>query len=193
MKKSILLIIASALILTLFLSGCGSSGALETSPTATETAIPIITSTGTPDLCAAENIRAQVDKVHRHMREFDDAATLAASMPREQLSGPIADLQRIRREAEDEPVPPCLSTLRDYQVKHMNSVISTLLAFLSVSDPLAIDCTSAERSAEVEAICQSIGTARQQHDQYTLELARILGIPIVTPAAPVTTSETPTP
>jgi hypothetical protein len=193
MKKSILPIIASALILTLFLSGCGSSGTLETSPTATETAISIITSTATPDLCAAENIRAQVDKVHRHMREFDDAATLAASMPREQLSGPIADLQRIRREAEDEPVPPCLSTLRDYQVKHMNSVISTLLAFLSVSDPLAIDCTSAERSAEVEAICQSIGTARQQHDQYTLELARILGIPIVTAAAPVTTSETPTP
>jgi len=193
MKKSILLIIASALILTISLSGCGSSGTLEAAPTATETAMPTITITATPDLCAPENIRAEVDKVHRHMREFDDAATLAASMPREQLSGPIADLQRIRRDAEDETVPSCLLTLRDFQVKHMNSVISTLIAFLSVSDPLAIDCTSAERSAKVEVICQSIGIARQQHDQYTLELARILGIPIVTATAAITPSETPTP
>jgi hypothetical protein len=40
------------------------------------------------------------------MREFDDASILASKMPREQLSGSIAGLQRIRREAEDEQSPP---------------------------------------------------------------------------------------
>lgn len=196
MKKSILLIIASALISTIILSGCGSTPTSEISATVTDTtdtAMPTATLTTTPDLCASENIRPVVDKVHRHMREFDDAATLAASMPREQLSGPIADLQRIRREAEDETVPPCLSTLKDYQVNHMNSVINTLIAFLGINDPLAVDCIDVAENTQEAAICQSIATARQLHDQYTLELARILGIPIVTATAAITPSETPTP
>lgn len=197
MKKSIQLIIAAALLLSMLLSACGSSITPARVITATDTALPTltITITPTPDLCAPENIRAEVDKVHRHMREFDDASTLAASMPREQLSGPIANLQKIRREAEDELVPLCLSSLKDYQIRHMNSVISTLIAFLSIADPRALDCTSPERSADEEAICQNIANARQQHDQYTLELARLLGIPIITATAapsPIPL-ETPTP
>lgn len=193
MKKSILLIFLAALILIMFVSGCGSSVITpESIPTATttDTAMPTLTTTITltPDLCASENIKAEVDKVHRHMREFDDAARLAASMPREQLSAPTADLQKIRREAEDELVPPCLSTLKDYQIKHMNSVIDTLIAFMGINDPLALDCVDIVENTQEAAICQSIASARQQHDQYTLELARILEIPIVTAPA-----KTPTP
>lgn len=197
MKKSLLLIVTSAIISTLLLASCGNTPTLEPIPTATDTAMPTLTLTATvtatPDLCAPENVRAEVDKVHRHMREFDDASTLAASMPREQLSAPIADLQEIRRAAEDETVPSCLSSLKDYQIKHMNSVISTLIAFMSIGDPLSIDCASAEGSAETQAICQNIVAAREQHDQYTLELARILEIPIVTATPGSTPSETPTP
>ncbi len=196
MNKFILLILPPALILTMLLSGCVSTVVTpESIPTATDTAMPTltITITMTPDLCASENIKAEVDKVHRHMREFDDASTLAASMPREQLSGPIADLQKIRREAEDETVPTCLSTLKDYQVKHMNSVINTLIAFLSINDPQAIDCIDVEKNTQEEAICQNIANARQQHDQYILELAQILELPIVTPGPTTTASETATP
>lgn len=193
MKKSILPIIASIFFLTMFLSGCGNGETLDPIATVTATAIPTITITATPDLCAPENIRAEVDKVHRHMREFDDASTLAASMPRDQLSAPIADLQKIRREAEDEPVPPCLTTLKDYQVNHMNAVISTLIAFMGVNDPLALDCVDVVENTREADICHSIASARQQHDQYTLELARILEIQIVTATPVVTPSETPTP
>ena len=196
MKKSILLILTLVLILTMLVSGCGGTVVTpESIPTATHTAMPTltITITTTPDLCAPENIKAEVDKVHRHMREFDDAARLAASMPREQLSVPTADLQKIRREAEDEPVPPCLSTLKDYQIKHMNSVIDTLIAFMGINDPLAVDCVEIEQNTEEEVICQSIATARQQHDQYILELARILELPIITPGATLAASKAPTP
>jgi hypothetical protein len=196
MKRSILLIIASAMLLTIILSGCGSiSITATTSATVTDTAMPTITITTTPDLCAPENVKAEVDKVHRHMREFDDASRLAASMPREQLSTPIADLQRIRRDAEDEQVPPCLAKLKEYEVQHMNLVINTLIAFISINDPLAVDCVDVVDNTQEAEICQSIASARQQHDQYVLELARILELPIVTPApAPtITTSETATP
>jgi hypothetical protein len=98
------------------------------------------------------------------MREFDDASSLAASRPREQLPDAIAELQRIRREAEDQVTPHCLGDLKTYQISHMNSVINTLIAFMGGSDQ--------------ELVNQGIGLAREQHDQYTLELARLLGLTI---------------
>ena len=139
---------------------------------------PEIVITNTPDPCAPENIEAEVQKIHAYMREFDDASTLAASRPREELSASIADLQQIRREAEDQPTPPCLATLKTYQVSHMNTVINTLISFMGGADQATVD--------------QGIARARSQHDQYTLELARLLGLTIE-PAAVATPEQTPTP
>ena len=115
------------------------------------------------------------------MREFDDAAILASNLPREELSASIKDLQRIRREAEDEQIPPCLIALKTYQVQHMNSVIDTLLAFIGGTDTATLE--------------KGITIARQQHDQYTLELASLLGITVVPATVPVisTPLETTTP
>jgi hypothetical protein len=198
MKKSIVLIFSVVLILTMFVSGCGGTVVTpESNPTATatDTAMPTltITITMTPDLCASENIKAEVDKVQKHMREFDDAAILASNVPQGQLSDSIAELQRIRREADDELVPACLNNLKTFQINHMNLVIDSLLAFMRASDLLAFDCIDIESNTEEEAFCQNLATARQQHDQYILELARILGIPIITPGATLAASKTPTP
>jgi hypothetical protein len=113
------------------------------------------------------------------MREFDDASMLAASVQRDQLSTAIANLQRIRRDAEDLKIPPCLKTLKSYQITHMNTVINTLIAFLGGTDQKAVN--------------QGIAQARQQHDQYTLELARLLGITVVPADTPITTDQTPEP
>jgi hypothetical protein len=113
------------------------------------------------------------------MREFDDASILASNMPREQLSASIADLQRIRRESEDEEIPECLTGLKSIQVQHMNSVINTLIAFMGGTDQQTLD--------------QGISLARQQHDQYTLELARVLGLTVVPATMPPAPTETPTP
>ncbi len=180
MKKHALLLTVSAFFFIWAVSGCG------TNPVATisaASATPTITST--PDPCAPENIGASVEKVHRHMREFDDASALAASMPANQLSTQIANLQQIRRDAEDEPIPSCLVTLKTDQINHMNTVINTLLAFMRGSDQQTID--------------QGITLARQQHDQYTLELARLLGITpmpataAANPSLPPLPTLTPTP
>lgn len=143
----------------------------------TATTLPV---TSTPDPCAPENIEAETQKIHKYMREFDDASTLAASRPKEQLTDSIAELQRIRRAAEDQLTPVCLANLKTYQISHMNSVINTLIAFMSGASQADVD--------------QGIALARDQHDKYTLELARVLGLTVVAPpvTAPSPTS-TPSP
>jgi hypothetical protein len=153
---TILLILSS---LTLY----ACRGASEPTPTNE----PVEITQPTPDLCAPENIAAEVEKVHRIMREFDDESLLAANTPLDQLNASISKLQSIRRDAEDQPVPECLVTLKRHQLSHMNTVINTLLGFLS--------------GADEESISQSIELARQQHDEYTLELARLLGLTVAAP------------
>jgi hypothetical protein len=176
--KSYNLYVFLAMIVLLLLSSCGNATTptaitqvtttaiqdTATIPADTATTTPTITTT--PDPCAPGNIELEVDKLHLHMREFDDASLVAANMSRERVGDAIPNLQRIRREAEDQPIPSCLTDLRTYQIAHMNSVINTLISFMSGSDQQSID--------------QGISIARQQHDQYATELARVLGLTIVT-------------
>jgi hypothetical protein len=175
MKKCRSSFLLFALVLAVLVAACGNAG--TTNPTILASTIPMVTST--PDPCAPANIEAEVQKVHNHMREFDDASALAASVPRDQLSTAIANLQTIRRAAEDQPIPICLGNLKSYQIAHMNSVINTLLAFMNGSDQAIVD--------------QGIAVARQQHDQYTIELARLLGITMEPPPALPTDTLTPVP
>jgi hypothetical protein len=182
MNKDLLRIIAT-LLLTIVVAGCGSPPAtpttteIEPEPTATVSASSAASST--PDPCSLPQLETEVQEVHGHMREFDDASILASNMPREQLSDSIADLQRIRREAEDELIPNCLTNLKTIQVQHMNSVISTLIAFMGGTDQQSLD--------------QGISLAREQHDEYIVELARLLGLTAVAATAPPAPLETPTP
>jgi len=145
---------------------------------ATITVEPTPTATLTPeyDPCAVENLPDEVEKVHKIMREFDDTALLASNTPLDQLNPTILELQRVRREAEDQTVPTCLTTLKQYQLAHMNTVINTLLGFLS--------------GADAEVLNQGIVTAREQHDQYTLELANLLGLTVVSAPTPAPIQET---
>jgi hypothetical protein len=174
------IIIYLLILLALCITACGNN---SVPPVKIETQIVIVTatpapSTNTPDPCATENIEQEVQKIHKYMREFDDASTLAASRSKDNLADAIADLQKIRRGAEDQPAPPCLITLKAYQVSHMNSVINTLIAFMGGTDQATVD--------------QGIAFARDQHDKYTLELARLLGI-TVEPGAVSTPEQTPSP
>lgn len=179
-----------ALLLSLatILAACGTAPTVLPSipPTANNTPeiqYIVITATpqpltSTPDPCASENIETEVQKIHVYMREFDDASTLAASRPRDDLAVSISDLQRIRRVAEDQITPPCLATLKTFQISHMNSVINTLVAFMGGADQTTVD--------------QGIALARDQHDRYTLELARLLGI-TVEPSSITLPTQTPSP
>lgn len=176
------------LLLFPILAGCGNppaTAAVTDVPTeaeivevtSTASSSPTVESTETADPCSMPQLETEVQEVHAHMREFDDASALASSMPREQLSSSIADLQRIRREAEDELIPGCLTKLREIQVQHMNTVIETLLAFM--------------RGIDQQTLEQGIALARQQHDQYLLEYARVVGLTVVPATFPPAPSEIP--
>jgi len=178
MDRSHHAIIILIVVFAVFLTACGNPAPLL--PTEVPaTTVPPPTITNAPDPCAPENIEAEVQKLHKYMREFDDASALAASRPREQLADAIADLQRIRRETEDQPTPSCLADLRTYQVSHMNAVINTLIGFMGGSDQQTVD--------------QGVALARDLHDKYTIELARLLGITVEPANTIVPPTETPTP
>lgn len=160
MKRHIILLFTTFI---LFLTACGSQ-----EPHVTPAA-PIPNSTSTPDLCAAENLAESIKKVNDLQREFDDASQLASNLAREQLPDSISSMQRIRRAAEDHQAPACLATLKAHQLAHMNIVIDTMIAFLG--------------GAGTETLNKGIADASAEHDLYTLEIARLLGITL----APVTT------
>ena len=156
-------ILLAAALISLLLAACGPKAG------------------ATPEACAPENIVAEAAKVNNLMREFDDAAQLASSVSRDQLVSVLPSLQEIRRRAEDQAVPDCLAALKTLQVTQMNTVIDTLLAFVS--------------GASSDQLIQGINLARLQHEQYNQELARVLGatyVPAATQAA-MPPAFTPTP
>jgi hypothetical protein len=168
-----------AIVVSAFLPACGTNDTATPQFIVITATPPPTIITETPDPCASQNIEAEVQKIHNLMREFDDASALAASRPREQLADSIANLQRIRREAEVQPTPRCLTNLKTHQVAHMNTVINTLIAFMGGTDQQVVD--------------QGIALARTQHDQYTIELARVLGLTLVPASSATPLIETPTP
>lgn len=155
------------LILALLLSACGSDAEAENA-----TASAVVPFTATSDTCSPQNIKEEADKVHRLMREFDDASAVAGVTQRDQMGEAVTELQRIRRAADDQDVPTCLTKLKQLQIAHMNTVINTLLAFMGNGDQQAIN--------------QGIAKSRQQHELYMLELMRVLGLTVVpiTPTVP---------
>jgi hypothetical protein len=155
----------------LFITACGGQpAATQTEPTSTSTTDPA------EDPCSSQNMPATVQGLNDRMREFDDASQLASNLTATQLPDVIANLQRIRRDTEDIQIPACLGTLKTHQLNHMNLMIQTLLAFVG--------------GADKEALNNGLQLARKEHDLYSLEIVKLLGITL----APITaTPGTPAP
>jgi hypothetical protein len=187
MKKQFQVVLLFSLICTLLISACGNTPTpVPTVAAIVESPTSVPSATNTPNPCAPENLQAEVEKIHKLMREFDDGANLAASVPVDQLTPVISNLQRIRREAEDLPVPSCLVKLKTHQVNHMNIVIDTLIKLIGY----------ANGTVGQDVINQGIALAKQEHDNYVIELAVVLGLTPVVPTAgvpPTQTTQTPTP
>lgn len=145
-----------ALLLLFMLAACAGQipAAVEASPTPD------------PDPCASHNLPKAVQTTNDLMREFDRVSQQVASVPADRLPSMIADLQRIRRAAEDWPVPPCLATLKKHQLNHMNLVIQALIVLIGGGDQ--------------ETLRTGFELAREEYQQYSFELVRLLGITLAT-------------
>jgi len=159
MKKFILYVFPLFLLIT---SACGNQ------PIATQPEVLVTSTTTTDDPCSSENLPTTVQGLNDLMREFDNASQVVSTTPAKQLPGIVSTLQRIRRGAEDTQIPACLGELKTHQLNHMNLMIQTLIAFVG--------------GANKEALNAGLEKARKEHDLYSLEIVRLLGITL----APIT-------
>ncbi|MGA7195092.1 MAG: hypothetical protein WBW94_15835 [Anaerolineales bacterium] len=166
------------------LTACGKVSAPTTAPTQSAATLAQINTPGitsTPDPCAKANLPAGIQKLDDITNQFDDASAIVSNMlssiTADQLGSDIATLQSIRRAAEDEDVPSCLSNLKDLQLGHMNTVIDTLLLILGHGDKNVIN--------------QGVAQSNQLSQQYVIEKARLLGILTIIPETATATAGTP--
>jgi len=136
-----------------------------------------VTGTSADDPCSSENLPTTVRGLNDLMREFDNAAQLVSNTPAQQLPTIISKLQRIRRNAEDTQIPACLGQLKTHQLNHMNLMIQTLIAFVG--------------GASKEELNAGLENARKEHDLYSLEIVRLLGITLAPVTATPPASSTP--
>ena len=172
-KKNILMLV---LIFSLFLAACSG----EATPAPNAATATVVEFTSTPDLCVGENLSAEIGKLNKLTREFDDYSALASNTPQSQLIQIIPDLQRVLRDAEDQTVPACLNDLKKLQLAHMSVVVQTLMGFLNTTD-----------AAGADQINAGIAQARKLHGQYDVEMARLLGITLAVPPSPTPGAATP--
>ena len=155
-------LIISLVIFSSLFTACGTPPVVVPTNTSSVYTDGTALLTSTPDPCAPDNLEASIKEVNDLMREFDDSSQLASNLSKEQVPDSISEMQRIRRAAEDQMVPACLVTLKKYQVAHMNSVINTMLAFVGGADSNTLN--------------SGLAQARKEHDLYTLEIIKLLGI-----------------
>jgi hypothetical protein len=203
---AILLSIIVIIILVVSLVLTVGVGLFVSRPASTSTSTPLPDRTNGPNLtatldaCAPGNVQAITQNFNKLTRQFDDIAQVALNTPGNQLAPLVTQLQDVRRNAEDYDAPPCLQTLKQYQLNYMNTYINTLLTLYSAYPALSSTSTPQDLvKQDVAVINQGMAQGNQYHKQYEVELATLLGItlpaPTDTPAAtqPVTIPTTPTP
>lgn len=172
------------------------SGLLPAAPTATPRDTGIPTTTATPDVCAPANVQPVALEFNGFAREFDDYRAIAENTPSQDLAEPIANLQRIRREAEDFEIPICLVSLRELQLSYMNTFIDaliTLYSFNTDSQQLTQQQYNELFTQMSVTVNQQISLAFQYYDQYLDEMARIMGVTRVPSPTVAASTETPAP
>ena len=162
-------LLSAVLLASLFLlTACGSAEPSSFVPTLAPAGSP------TSDPCHTSNITTTVKPLNDLWRQFDDYAAMASNVEQSQLVQVIPSIQAIRRAAQDQIAPACLTDLKRLELLYMDSVLQTLLAFQKPNPNIAVLGTG-------------IVASQQYHDQYSIELARLLGVtlttstPIVTP------------
>jgi hypothetical protein len=71
-----------------------------------------------------------VDAVRSLFDEWNDASQVASSTARIALSGPVSELQALRRQAEALDVPLCAERAQAALLKHMDGMIESYLLFM---------------------------------------------------------------
>ncbi|MBL8049691.1 MAG: hypothetical protein JNM46_00580, partial [Anaerolineales bacterium] len=132
-KILIVALVSVILIFSLIFGAASLTQSASTSTPAPELPTSTLLPTNTPDACASTNIPTEVNRLHILTREFDDTFGLAQTLRLEDAVPLIQDMQRIKRNAEDQTVPSCLAKLKEYQLLYMNSGIEVFTTVYSIT------------------------------------------------------------
>lgn len=88
--------------------------------------------------CDVEGYRETVDP---YLEDWDDTNAIASSTARINLSGPVGEMQDIKRDVEDLEVDPCLEDAHADLVTYMERTIDAYIAFMSNEDDELIQMT----------------------------------------------------
>lgn len=79
----------------------------------------------------SEQAAEYLDQSQDMLERWDDANAIAGSTARMSLAGPLADLQEIRRDADDLEHPECANEVHDSMINFMDLTIDSYLSFMS--------------------------------------------------------------
>lgn len=96
--------------------------------------VPLLLSGCKNTYCPSDEVEIAIDEMESLAEEWDDAYAIASSTSRMALSGPIGDMQEIKREVGDMVVPPCLESSVVNLEKSMEFTINGFIAFLGQED-----------------------------------------------------------
>ena len=80
--------------------------------------------------CSLNDAREGIKAFQKHSRQWEDAWATAKSSPRIALSGPVAELQRLRRSLEEASAPVCIRPVIDLEVRAESEDIAGMLQFM---------------------------------------------------------------
>lgn len=92
-----------------------------------------MTSSPTTEPCSADARSFQL--LDSFLRRFDDSVSLAVNVTRDQVVNQVEEMQLIRRQVEELPVPACLTPLKTRMVDYMNQMVDLLVSFVGGVSP----------------------------------------------------------
>jgi hypothetical protein len=132
-------VLAALLATTLMLTGCGMPGFVAS---------------------CAEQSKPFLDQIQPLARKWDDANNLASQTPRMQLAVQIANLQAVRREAQDLKPPECAKPVQDALVGSMDATIQGFLDFMSQKPDTTVQVSFAKANEQMSAFTKALAVVQ---------------------------------
>jgi len=143
MKKSVIIVLLSALCV----SACSAFANFGADPTpipATPTPVKL-TPTPTPDPCAPENLKQDLQILVDQINIYRDTAMVAGIADQTMMVIPILELQANSRAVENLEVPECQKKIKDAAIEYMIASINVYSAF-----------STAKTDEEIESVREAL-------------------------------------
>jgi hypothetical protein len=115
--------------------------------------------------CGVARVKAAVATMQHLGAEWDDANKLAGTTGRGSLSGPISNLQKIARDANDLNLPGCMDAAKAAMTAYMEDTVDGYILFMS-----QMSSDSATTDAQVN---QKFNLASTEYDTFETLLSDV--------------------